>query len=104
MPYGSIFDSAYAIRCGSKALSTRPPSSGGIGNRLNAATTRLTSTPARAICAKNGSSTCASTRPSAISAQAKACTRFAPGPASATHMLCQRGLRSRPKATGTGLA
>ncbi|MNN58025.1 hypothetical protein D3C81_1730500 [compost metagenome] len=104
MPYGSMRLMAAAMRCGRKAVSTRPPSSGGIGNRLKAATTTFTITPARAIWPQNGSWTCAQASPITTSAQMNACARLLPGPASATHMPCQRGLRRWPNTTGTGLA
>ena len=121
MPIGSSLAKPQAARLGSRLVTMRPPSSGGIGSRLRSIRTRLTSTPAaltpiRYSTAPLPCRIAASTRPAVpcsfascvqaserllsamhrrrTSTQNTAIARFAAGPAAATHAMCWRGLRS----------
>ncbi|MNN73637.1 hypothetical protein D3C81_1897710 [compost metagenome] len=94
----------YAYLFGKRLVMMRPPSSGGIGNRLNAKITRLVRIPACAMRIKNSSLEPKACRKTASSIHIRAITRLAAGPASATKAICFFGLRKLAKLTGTGLA
>src|SRR4051794_7758664 len=55
-PYGSILENWYDCLCGNNPIATRPPSSGGNGNRLKANINMFVYTPAPAMRTKNASS------------------------------------------------
>src|SRR5438034_1140496 len=86
-PTPSIRASARAAPAGRNAVSTRPPSSGGTGSRLNTARTQLTASDARAAwwsttvaaVASSGGGSSRSTNALAV-----ASSRLVAGPASAT--------------------
>src|SRR5258708_23222051 len=106
-PTGSIFSKRTLRRGGSNAASTRPPSSGGMGNRLNSARTTLLKIPAWAMSViqrpKVWLPLIRRIAPSTAHHNT-AMKRFAAGPASATTTIARRGLRSALVATGTGFA
>ena len=107
IPAGAIFSSPAPKRAGKRPTSTRPPSNGGIGNRLKSASTALTLMPAWAISTTQLSNvwprlicrTAANTPH-----QNNTMRKFAAGPASATVIIARRGLRRTLVSTGTGLA
>ena len=70
---------ASAARCGSRPTAMRPPSSGGIGSRFSAISTRLILTPASAICMQRRRSPTVPPGPAAPSSSAHttAMTKFA---------------------------
>src|SRR5262245_14547890 len=96
-----------AALAGSTALRTRPPSSGGIGSRLNTARTQLITIDCPARLARNRvvgvTSAAAASVPRTIALR-MARTTLVPGPASATSKPSSRGRRNQRGSIGTGLA
>ena len=95
-PQRSILENATAARKGKRPVSTRPPSSGGRGNRLKTHITTLTSTPPSHILMKNTSLTPAPCSRYSAAPQIKPMAKLEPGPASATQTMSRLGLRKLP--------
>jgi hypothetical protein len=104
-PYGSSLATNSARVFGRTPTRMRPPSSGGMGNKLKTASIALRISafrrfsPTQRLAVAGRSST--SQKPSPART---ASARFMAGPAAATRTMPRRGQRSARKFTGTGLA